>query len=110
MRSDYNNFGEAATVISSALAVLLFIALVALFIAACEPEPAYGDCFDCTVVTTFADFSPNPKTVTLTAEYEYCDVPADFGATWSKQNTYSDTTNHMTQLATCKRRLKDEPK
>lgn len=109
MRNEASGFGEAAMIISSLLAAVLFFALIVVFMAACEPEPVYSDCFDCTVVTTFANFSTNPKTVTLTAEYEYCDVPVDFGATWSKQNTYSDTTNHMTQLATCKRRLKDEP-
>jgi hypothetical protein len=107
MKSKIN---EAAIWITVVLAGLLFTALMSLFVVACEPTKQYTDCFDCTLETTFEQFSPNPKTVTLTAEFEYCDQPDDFGATWSRQNTYSDTTNHMTQIATCKRRLKDEPK
>jgi hypothetical protein len=107
MRNNYTDFGEAAIIIAGILAGVILFAITALVIVACEPKPVYTDCFDCRTVTTFEDFSANPKTVTVIGEFEYCDQPAEFGGIWSKQNTYSDTTNHMTQKAYCKQRIEE---
>jgi len=109
MKSTRDTVGDFAIIISATLAIVLLLALAMLAATACEPQKEYSDCFDCTVVTIYEKFCDNPHTVTLKAEYEYCDQPNDFGETWSRQNTYADTTNHMTQIATCKQRLKDEP-
>jgi hypothetical protein len=67
----------------------------------CEKETIRG-CYECNISTTTEYPGKNPRSITVTSVFEYCDVTEQYVRFWVIGNTWSDTTSHMKQIAKCR--------
>lgn len=71
----------------------------------CEKAEVGGEgcCWQCAISTTWEYPESSPYEVTVIMRYEFCDCSEDYISRWEQSNSYKDTTQHIVQLARCKR-------
>jgi hypothetical protein len=86
-----------------ALMIIMWIILMLVLIrisGRCEKENMKG-CYECKLKTTTEYPGQNPRSITITSSFEFCDVTEQYIHFWVLGNTYADTANHIRQTAQC---------